>query len=170
MSANNAVTVLRSPSAAAITSARSGVILTPGPIGVEGIGWRVELPLTRALPQSPQKRWPGGLSAPHFGQWCAKGAPQSPQNFLFGGFSLRHLEHLIGTPKRPIEQARLYHSISLLKNQGWSADSSGFELYGHLDMIRDCDEGNAAGHSVAFAVERHRSGDDAGASPSAGDC
>ena len=40
------------------------------------------------MPQSPQKRWPGGFEAPHVGHPEASGVPQSPQNRLSAGFSL----------------------------------------------------------------------------------
>jgi hypothetical protein len=39
-----------------------------------------------APPQSPQKRLPGGLSAPHLGQRFVNSAPQSPQNLFPVGF------------------------------------------------------------------------------------
>ena len=45
----------------------------------------------RAVPQSPQNRFPGGLSAPQVGQPEASGAPQSPQKRLSAGFSVPQL-------------------------------------------------------------------------------
>jgi hypothetical protein len=51
-----------------------------------------------ALPQSPQKRFPDGFSASHFGQRFVNVAPQSPQNFLPAGLSLPHLAQRINSP------------------------------------------------------------------------
>src|SRR6516164_846560 len=74
MSANSAVTVLRSPSfeddrleslshsACSTDTAISGVLENDTGDGA------VVLLATSVVPQSPQKRLPGGFSAPHFGQ------------------------------------------------------------------------------------------------------
>jgi hypothetical protein len=56
------------------------------------------LPAASAIPQSPQNRLTGGLSAPHFGQELISGAPQSPQNFFPAGLSLSHFAHRIRPP------------------------------------------------------------------------
>jgi hypothetical protein len=55
----------------------------------------------RVAPQSPQKRLPGKLSAPHLGQWLPSAAPQSPQNLLPAGFSFPQFEQRIASPIRP---------------------------------------------------------------------
>src|SRR5215472_9815807 len=95
MSANNAVTVLRSPSTVVGALACSVAVAISGP-GREGAGdCAVGLCANSAAPQSPQKGLPGGLSAPHWVQRLASGAPQSPQNFLPTGFSLRQFEQRI---------------------------------------------------------------------------
>ena len=90
MSANSAVTVLRSPSissgaAASITRIPESFDLAPEALSRT----------SSTVPHSPQKRLLGGLSALHFGQRFASGAPQSPQNFLLGGFSAPHFEQRI---------------------------------------------------------------------------
>jgi hypothetical protein len=51
-----------------------------------------------AVPQSPQKRLPGGFSAPHLEQRLVNGAPQSLQNLFPVGFSLPNLGQRIGSP------------------------------------------------------------------------
>jgi hypothetical protein len=51
-----------------------------------------------AVPQSPQKRLPGGFSAPHCGHGLVNGAPQSPQNLFSAGLSLPQFEQRIGSP------------------------------------------------------------------------
>jgi hypothetical protein len=53
-----------------------------------------------AVPQSPQKRLPGGFSALHFGQFVSD-APQSPQKFLPARFSFLHFEQRINSPLAP---------------------------------------------------------------------
>src|ERR1700689_3887073 len=89
MSANSAVTVLRSPSR--FSEAGASAIR----IG-ESFDLDAGAANPRAVPQSPQKRLSAGLSAPHFGQRFASGAPQSPQNLLPGGFSVLQFEQSIG--------------------------------------------------------------------------
>src|SRR6516164_3778361 len=94
MSANSAVTVLRSPSTvsaagAAVTRIGESHDLFAEATAADG---------SRAVPHSPQNRLPAGLSARHFGQRLASGAPQSPQNFLLDGFSTPHLEQRISPP------------------------------------------------------------------------
>src|SRR6516225_9998342 len=94
MSANSAVTVLRSPSTTAEEAC--SVIKISAACGGSAGEREAELLLQGAvlveseLPQSLQKRLPEGLSAPHFGQCCASGEPQSPQNFLPPGLSRPH--------------------------------------------------------------------------------
>src|ERR1700675_553363 len=90
MSANSAVTVLRSPS----SFSGSGASLTRT-VGVSNFFAAAAAGPPSAVPHSPQKRLPAGLSALHFGQRFASGAPQSPQNFLPGGFSALQLEQRI---------------------------------------------------------------------------
>src|SRR5215831_15687966 len=93
MSANNAVTVLRSPSTVVEALACLMVVATSGtcPEGACDRG----VAANSAAPQSPQKGLPGGLSAPHWVQRLASSAPQSPQNFLPTGFWLPQFEQRI---------------------------------------------------------------------------
>src|SRR5690348_2713765 len=82
MSANNAVTVLRSPSIVVEVSC-SGVTLITGAIGPsdEPIAADVALP-DSAVPQSSQNADEGAFSAPHFAHLRDSGLPHAAQNFL----------------------------------------------------------------------------------------
>jgi hypothetical protein len=95
MSANKAVTLLRSPSMAPVVC--SADIAVSGAFNEE-VADALAFLGTSVVPQSPQKRLLGGFSAPHFGQWLASGAPQSPQNFLPAGLSLPQFEQRIYSP------------------------------------------------------------------------
>src|SRR5208337_5080574 len=110
ISANSAVTVLRSPSrfseagAPAVRIAESfdldaGAAASP-----------------RAVPHSPQKRLPAGLSAPHFGQRFATAAPQSPQNFLPAGFSVLQFVQRIAIILPEPKMAKYRHWAGQLKD------------------------------------------------------
>src|SRR5437660_9018386 len=88
MSANNAVTVLRSPSAAAEASICPAEIRIASALPTGAGGSAAVLVGVSAAPQSPQKLLPDGLTTPHFGQRFASGVPQSPQNFFPSAFSL----------------------------------------------------------------------------------
>src|ERR1700675_4999408 len=96
MSANKAVTVLRSPSSVAEASGCSGVtrILGAGLGGAEG-ATAAAIAVPSGLPQSPQNFFSGGFSAPHCPHRFASGAPQSPQNRLLAGFSAPHFAQRI---------------------------------------------------------------------------
>src|SRR6185437_6889263 len=100
MSANSAVTVLRSPS---VGSGASGgaevkrISVLVGFICVEtsaaGDSLRV-----RALPQSSQNSDEGAFSPPHFGQRFVSGLPQAAQNFRPVVLSAPHFVHRIALP------------------------------------------------------------------------
>src|SRR5215471_7947857 len=97
ISANNAVTVLRSPS--------YGADDVSGPIRISG--WAVFAGSVwaagggdRDVPHSPQKSSPGSLDAPHFGQRRASGPPHFAQNLRPSLLSLPHLEQRINSPFR----------------------------------------------------------------------
>jgi hypothetical protein len=97
MSANNAVIVLRSPSATGEAVTFPQIAMSA--LSNEDVGdWAVALLGARAAPQSPQNRLPGGFSASHLGQRIVNGAPQSPQSFLLDGLSLPHFEQRINSP------------------------------------------------------------------------
>src|SRR5579863_5745830 len=92
MSANSAVTVLRSPSLSAEASARSAVTrIAPAPDAAQG-GMTVGADASPviAAPQSPQNFLPAGFSAPHEAHLNGSAAPQSPQKRLPSGLSAAH--------------------------------------------------------------------------------
>src|SRR5260370_25002071 len=95
ISANSAVTVLRSPSIASEVC-HSGAMRTPLVASDDDVlppFAATSLPST--LPQSPQNFFSGGFSAPHCPHRFASGAPQSPQNRLATGLSTPHFAHSI---------------------------------------------------------------------------
>src|SRR5271169_6868317 len=86
MSANSAVTVLRSPSGSE-QSGCSGVMRTADGASATGdpaFALTEPMPLPRALPQSAQNLAAGALSEPQFEQRLDNGLPHSAQNFLPG--------------------------------------------------------------------------------------
>src|ERR1700719_1100100 len=93
MSANSAVTVLRSPSGGVEESCCSGVTRIVGT--VDAAGCEPEAAdaafAVSALPHSSQNLDVGLLSAAHFGQRLDSGAPHSAQNFLLVLLSVPHL-------------------------------------------------------------------------------
>jgi hypothetical protein len=90
MSANNAVTVLRSPSSAAESvPVSSDVIRTDGVEEVRVVDLN-SLEVSAAA-QSPQNFAVGAFSYPHFAQRFLKGAAHSLQNFCSAGFSTPHV-------------------------------------------------------------------------------
>jgi hypothetical protein len=101
MSANSAVTVLRSPPTVE-ASGSSAVTRIPG-AAEAGLGDLVEgtaLPVS-GVPQSSQNLDAGLLSAAHFGQRRVSGLPHSAQNFLALVLSVPQFEQRIGVD--PIE-------------------------------------------------------------------
>src|SRR5216683_6125910 len=113
MSANKAVTVLRSPSAIVEVSVCSAVTGMSGAFQENAGDCALAFLAESAAPQSPQNRFTGGLSAPHLGQRFANCAPQSPQNFLPARFSLPHFEQRIGSPARQSDSHLLYHQTPM---------------------------------------------------------
>src|SRR5713101_6667937 len=100
ISANSAVTVLRSasgavevPGCSAVTRISGGAERVRDERGAAGSA----LPV-RAAPQSPQNLDAGAFSAPHFGQRIASPLPHWEQNFLPARFSVSHLEQRIELP------------------------------------------------------------------------
>src|SRR6266851_9024537 len=98
MSANSAVIVLRSPSAMVEVPVCSAVTGMSGAFQEDAGDCALPFLPENAAPQSLQNRFPGGLSAPHFGQRSPSGEPQSPQNLLSSGFSRPHFEQRIASP------------------------------------------------------------------------
>src|SRR5271154_6305853 len=93
ISANSAVTVLRSPSR---FSEAGGAATRIG----ESFGFFDDAAAGAAngAPQSSQNFAVGALSAPHFAQRLANGVPHSAQNFLPEVLSVPHFEQRIGNP------------------------------------------------------------------------
>src|SRR6516165_4882962 len=92
MSANSAVTVLRSPLTASDVGAESlrRTLLSLGGAGAAfGSGSRI------AAPHSPQNFSPGSMGAPHFGHEATSGVPQLVQNLRPSRLSLPHFEQRI---------------------------------------------------------------------------
>src|SRR5258708_3549648 len=86
MSANSAVTVLRSPSTAPPSAATS-------PIRTDGAAFTSDA--ESGAVHCPQNLKPGGFSKRHLGQTNASGAVHWPQNFIPPGFWKPHFEQLI---------------------------------------------------------------------------
>jgi hypothetical protein len=82
MSANRAVTVLRSPSTASASAAAS-------PIRTDGTVFCSDA--ESGAVHCPQNLKPGGFSKRHLGQISASGLVHCPQNFIPSGFSDPHL-------------------------------------------------------------------------------
>jgi len=89
ISANNAVTVLRSPSTASASAAAS-------PIRTDGTIFCSNAESGEV--HCPQNLKPGGFSKRHLGQTSASGAVHCPQNFIPPGFSNPHFEQRIEAP------------------------------------------------------------------------
>src|SRR5258708_289270 len=94
MSANSAVTVLRSPSVASVSGCAASTRIV-GAIDVADEPVRSSASAPSAAPQSPQNLDAGAFSAPHFGQLTASPLPHWEQNFLPARFSVSHLEQRI---------------------------------------------------------------------------
>jgi hypothetical protein len=97
MSANSAVTVLRSSSVAGETSCCSDMIRISGPVDPvpdAGVAAGMALPAS-ALPQSSQNSDAGAFSELHFGQLFESGLPHAAQNFLPVLLSVPHFEQRI---------------------------------------------------------------------------
>jgi hypothetical protein len=110
MSANNAVTVLRSPSAVSI----SGTILIAFVNGCAGVLDEREVLAAFGksdAPQSPQKPSPGGFSAPHLVHRLETTPPHFPQKRRPSRISSPHFEQRIfagPVTSLPIPQAGLW--------------------------------------------------------------
>jgi hypothetical protein len=87
MSANTAVTVLRSPSNDALSS--ESLIMMGGLEVSSRSAWG---PDDSAVVHCPQNLKPGGFSKLHFGQTSARAVVHWPQNLIPAGFSNPHFE------------------------------------------------------------------------------
>src|SRR6185437_2028033 len=102
MSANSAVTVLRSPSVSSGASGGAEVKRISVLVGVICVETRAAgAPLgSSGLPQSSQNADDDVFSAPHLGQRFVSGLPQEAQNFRPVVLSVPHFVHRIALPLR----------------------------------------------------------------------
>src|ERR1700694_2486895 len=91
MSANSAVTVLRSPSG---TSPLGGLTLTLIPLASSFMSCFGPAADPNEVPHSWQNFALAGLAKPHFGQQPLNDSPHSLQNFAPAAFSALHLEQV----------------------------------------------------------------------------
>src|SRR5215469_5023445 len=93
MSANSAVTVLRSPSSDA-DEATGAIRIAVSAAGC-GLGAAAVVDVVNDAPHSPQNFSPGWLEAPHLEQATLSGSPQFAQNLRPSRLSLSHFEQRI---------------------------------------------------------------------------
>src|SRR5579864_7953058 len=108
ISANNAVTVLRSPSIAS-EEVLSGVMptLEAEPCGVE-VATPACAPFVSGAPHMPQKSDVGGFSALHFAQGLVRALPHFAQKLLVDGLLVPHFEQRIDAPRANQATDRFY--------------------------------------------------------------
>src|SRR5271163_4899920 len=89
MSANSAVTVLRSPSEGVEVSGGSAATRMAAALGfaMGGLGASARGGSISAVPHSPQNLKGAAFCAPQLGHFRVKGLPHSPQNLLPAGLS-----------------------------------------------------------------------------------
>lgn len=114
MSANNAVTVLRSPSSAAESATVcSGATRTPATNpGGDEVAAAVPAPLASGAPHLPQKSDVGGFSALHFAHCLASAFPHFAQKLFIEGLFVPRLEQRIDAPRGPRDRPLSYHPTS----------------------------------------------------------
>src|SRR6266849_3548014 len=95
ISANSAVTVLRSPSIVSEVCSSDPMRTPSAAFAAEGLPPSATTSVPSALPQSAQNFAPGALSELHFEQRFESGLPHSAQNFLPGIPSVPHFEQRI---------------------------------------------------------------------------
>src|SRR5260370_37480423 len=97
MSANSAVTVLRSPSGSEPSGCSGATRTGDGACGADApaLASAEPRPSPRALPQSAQNLAAGALSEPQFEQTLDNGLPHSAQNFVPGIPSVPHFKQRI---------------------------------------------------------------------------
>ena len=108
MSANSAVTVLRSSSSTSGESLSGATrTLEAEPGGVE-VAPAAPAPLVSGAPHLPQKSDVGGFSALHFAQGLVSAFPHFAQKLLADGLSVPHFEQRIGAPSANQATGRFY--------------------------------------------------------------
>ena len=110
MSANSAVTVLRSPSSDADET--SDAMRIAGSAAFAGSVWAAGDGVSDA-PQSPQKSSPGSFAAPHCGQERASAPPHFEQNLRPSRLSVPHFAQ---------------HTATLIAGPALSVSGTGFSL------------------------------------------
>src|SRR5271166_6280270 len=96
MSANSAVTVLRSPPDASAASCSNRTRTDGSTTGAaDFVPAMAPRATVSAPPHSPQNLNSGEFSNPHRGHLFRSAAPQPPQNFIPPGLSVPQLEHRI---------------------------------------------------------------------------
>src|SRR5713226_4652200 len=104
MSANSAVTVLRSPSSVVEASGCSGVMRTVGPSSLatgDGLGAPVPGAASSGAAHSSQNLALGVLTAPHRGHFAGNAVAHSLQNFVPSRLSLPHFaQRMFSFPTR----------------------------------------------------------------------
>jgi hypothetical protein len=110
MSANKAVTVLRSPSSApASAKVCSGATCTPeANPGNDEVTAAASAPFVSGAPHLPQKSDVGGFSALHFAQCFASAFPHFAQKLLADGLLVPHFEQRIDAPRANQTTDRFY--------------------------------------------------------------
>src|ERR1700683_1555001 len=102
ISANSAVTVLRSPSGSCASSTAGRSVRVGRLVGPDaGNGVLAEEAAPTRAPHWIQNFALGGFSAPHDTHRDSSAAPHSAQNFAFAALSVSHFEHRIRLARGP---------------------------------------------------------------------
>src|SRR5260370_32463783 len=122
MSANSAVTVLRSPSSA------SGELLSGATRTLEAdhcddeVAAAAPAPFVSGAPHLPQKSDVGGFSALHFAQCFASAFPHFAQKLFVEGLFVPHFEQRIDALREAGNRPLLYHPTSATDQQARVVD------------------------------------------------
>src|SRR5271167_1713824 len=110
ISANSAVTVLRSPSSASGELLSAATRTPRAKPGSDGVAAAAPAPFVSRVPHLPQKSDVGGFSALHFAHCFASASPHFAQKLLVDGLFVPHFEQrieLLESRDRPF----LYHPL-----------------------------------------------------------
>jgi hypothetical protein len=112
MSANSAVTVLRSPSSASGKPVSNATRTLEGDVCGDEVATAAPAPFVSGAPHLPQKSDVGGFSALHFAQRFTSAFPHFAQKSLVEGLFVPHFEQRIDAPPRgPGNRPLLYHPV-----------------------------------------------------------
>jgi hypothetical protein len=163
MSANSAVTVLRSPSSEAL-STDSRTVMGGVDVSSRGAGG----PDVSAVVHCPQNLKPGGFSELHFGQTSARAVVHCPQNLIPAGFSNPHFEQRTEIPgplsRKTVQTRPVSGSIAKARLEwaGATAAPLGSPLPSEKNTpkrsrdLRRADGGDEMQKSFCFAAEQTR--------------